>query len=204
MIFCSLFSSFCHSLLRRLPPQLWLFLQRHPLQPRLHHRRFQFRVGFCLHKPVHLQTHPLLTTQQEFSPLLQAIASASRKSELTCVIVEFLKVVSLQEFASILEPNLCKIVSSLRLYLRLPLIAGLAKLEHWCYETTDEYAGSAWMNSSILGKSLDFWSHQKPRKTLDEISYDLFPLVLCKQGRSNTLHVAAENCPYKYFGCNII
>ncbi|XP_062016776.1 myosin-11-like isoform X2 [Rosa rugosa] len=82
--------------------------------------------------------------------------------------------------------------------------AGLAKLEHWCFETTDEYAGSAWMNSSILGKSLDFWSHQKPKKTRDEISYDPFPLVLCKQGRSNTLHVAAENCPSKYFGCNII
>ncbi|KAM5557505.1 hypothetical protein ABKV19_024733 [Rosa sericea] len=29
------------------------------------------------------------------------------------------------------------------------------------------------MNSSIVGKPLDSWSHQKPEKTLDEISHDL-------------------------------
>ncbi|XP_062016777.1 myosin-11-like isoform X3 [Rosa rugosa] len=38
--------------------------------------------------------------------------------------------------------------------------AGLAKLEHWCFETTDEYAGSAWMNSNAVCRfSLDELKH---------------------------------------------
>ncbi|KAM5583642.1 myosin-13-like, partial [Rosa sericea] len=97
-------------------------------------------------------THSMATRQL----CLASAEGRSSKSELTCVIVEFLKVVSLQEFASILEPNLCKIVSSLRLYLRLPLIAGLAKLEHWCNETTEEYTGSAWDELEHIRQAIGF------------------------------------------------
>ncbi|KAH9659167.1 Myosin-11 [Citrus sinensis] len=41
--------------------------------------------------------------------------------------------------------------------------AGLAELEHWCYKATDEVI------------------HQKPKKTLDEISHDLCPVLSIQQ-----------------------
>ncbi|KAJ6951463.1 hypothetical protein NC653_040785 [Populus alba x Populus x berolinensis] len=41
--------------------------------------------------------------------------------------------------------------------------AGLAELEHWCYNATDEVI------------------HQKPKKTLDEISHDLCPVLSIQQ-----------------------
>ncbi|GJN00232.1 hypothetical protein PR202_ga17648 [Eleusine coracana subsp. coracana] len=55
--------------------------------------------------------------------------------------------------------------------------AGLAELEHWCYRATDEYAGSAWDELKHIRQAIGFLViHQKPKKTLDEISHDLCPL----------------------------
>ncbi|XP_051118886.1 myosin-11-like [Andrographis paniculata] len=60
--------------------------------------------------------------------------------------------------------------------------AGLAELEHWCYKATDEYAGSAWDELKHIRQAIGFLViHQKPKKTLDEISHDLCPALSIQQ-----------------------
>ncbi|THG21657.1 hypothetical protein TEA_000286 [Camellia sinensis var. sinensis] len=60
--------------------------------------------------------------------------------------------------------------------------AGLAELEHWCYNATDEYAGSAWDELKHIRQAIGFLViHQKPKKTLDEISHYLCPVLSIQQ-----------------------
>ncbi|CAD6337132.1 unnamed protein product [Miscanthus lutarioriparius] len=60
--------------------------------------------------------------------------------------------------------------------------AGLAELEHWCYRATDEYAGSAWDELKHIKQAIGFLViHQKPKKTFDEISHDLCPVLSIQQ-----------------------
>ncbi|KAE8720964.1 Myosin-5 [Hibiscus syriacus] len=60
--------------------------------------------------------------------------------------------------------------------------AGLAELEHWCYEATDEYAGLAWDALKHIRQAIGFLViHQKSKKTLDEISHDLCPVLSIQQ-----------------------
>ncbi|XP_065002608.1 myosin-11-like [Musa acuminata AAA Group] len=60
--------------------------------------------------------------------------------------------------------------------------AGLAELENWCYKSTDEYAGSAWDELKHIRQAIGFLViHQKPKKTLDEISHDLCPVLSVQQ-----------------------
>ncbi|KAK9059845.1 hypothetical protein SSX86_020549 [Deinandra increscens subsp. villosa] len=60
--------------------------------------------------------------------------------------------------------------------------AGLAELQHWCYNATDEYAGSAWDELKHIRQAIAFLViHQKPKKTLDEISRDLCPILSIQQ-----------------------
>ncbi|XP_020239201.1 myosin-11 isoform X1 [Cajanus cajan] len=60
--------------------------------------------------------------------------------------------------------------------------AGLAELEDWCYKATDEYAGSAWDELKHIRQAIGFLViHQKPKKTLDEISHDLCPVLSIQQ-----------------------
>ncbi|KAL8548030.1 hypothetical protein ACS0TY_007361 [Phlomoides rotata] len=59
---------------------------------------------------------------------------------------------------------------------------GLAELEHWCYKATDEYAGTAWDELKHIRQAIGFLViHQKPKKTLDEISHDLCPVLSIQQ-----------------------
>ncbi|KAG9452106.1 hypothetical protein H6P81_005010 [Aristolochia fimbriata] len=59
---------------------------------------------------------------------------------------------------------------------------GLAELENWCYNATDEYAGSAWDELKHIRQAIGFLViHQKPKKTLDEISHDLCPVLSIQQ-----------------------
>ncbi|KAI3730239.1 hypothetical protein L1987_61408 [Smallanthus sonchifolius] len=60
--------------------------------------------------------------------------------------------------------------------------AGLAEMEHWCYNATDEYAGSAWDELKHIRQAIGFLvMHQKPKKTLDEIIHDLCPVLSIQQ-----------------------
>ncbi|CAE5960337.1 unnamed protein product [Arabidopsis arenosa] len=60
--------------------------------------------------------------------------------------------------------------------------AGLAELEHWCYNATDEYAGSSWDELKHIRQAIGFLViHQKPKKTLDEISHELCPVLSIQQ-----------------------
>lgn len=60
--------------------------------------------------------------------------------------------------------------------------AGLAELEHWCYEATDEYVGTAWDELKHIRQAVGFLViHQKPKKSLDEITHDLCPVLSIQQ-----------------------
>ncbi|GAB2298327.1 hypothetical protein Dimus_032396 [Dionaea muscipula] len=60
--------------------------------------------------------------------------------------------------------------------------AGLAELENWCYDTTEEYAGPAWDELKHIRQAIGFLViHQKPQKTLDEVSHDLCPVLSIQQ-----------------------
>ncbi|CAA7059033.1 unnamed protein product [Microthlaspi erraticum] len=60
--------------------------------------------------------------------------------------------------------------------------AGLAELEQWCVEATDEYASSAWDELSHVRQAVDFLAtREKPKMTLDEIARELCPVLSVKQ-----------------------
>ncbi|KAJ8506026.1 hypothetical protein OPV22_006912 [Ensete ventricosum] len=60
--------------------------------------------------------------------------------------------------------------------------AGLAELERWCYGATEEYAGSAWDELKHIRQAVGFLVlHQKPKKTLKEITHDLCPVLSIQQ-----------------------
>ncbi|XP_025012248.1 myosin-17 isoform X2 [Ricinus communis] len=60
--------------------------------------------------------------------------------------------------------------------------AGLAELEQWCYEATEEFAGSAWDELKHIRQAVGFLViHQKPKKTLSEITKELCPVLSIQQ-----------------------
>ncbi|XP_062148576.1 myosin-17-like isoform X2 [Alnus glutinosa] len=60
--------------------------------------------------------------------------------------------------------------------------AGLAELEHWCYEATEDYAGSAWDELKHIRQAVGFLViHQKPKKSLNEITKELCPVLSIQQ-----------------------
>ncbi|KAL9242136.1 hypothetical protein vseg_016167 [Gypsophila vaccaria] len=60
--------------------------------------------------------------------------------------------------------------------------AGLAELEQWCYDVTEEYAGTAWDDLKHIRQAVGFLViHQKPKKTLNEITKDLCPALSIQQ-----------------------
>ncbi|XP_042444067.1 myosin-17-like [Zingiber officinale] len=60
--------------------------------------------------------------------------------------------------------------------------AGLAELEHWCNEATEEYVGSSWDELKHIRQAVRFLVlHQKPKKTLKEIAKDLCPVLSIQQ-----------------------
>ncbi|KAK9275460.1 hypothetical protein L1049_022727 [Liquidambar formosana] len=62
------------------------------------------------------------------------------------------------------------------------LKSGLAELEQWCCDATEEYAGSAWDELKHIRQAVGFLViHQKPKKTLNEITKDLCPVLSIQQ-----------------------
>lgn len=60
--------------------------------------------------------------------------------------------------------------------------AGLGELEHWIYEATTDYAGSSWDELRYIRQAVGFLViHQKPKKSLDEITHDLCPVLSIQQ-----------------------
>ncbi|PSS15490.1 Myosin-17 like, partial [Actinidia chinensis var. chinensis] len=60
--------------------------------------------------------------------------------------------------------------------------AGLAELEQWCHDATEEYAGSAWDELKHIRQAVGFLViHQKPKKTLHEITNELCPVLSIQQ-----------------------
>ncbi|KAL8166655.1 hypothetical protein V2J09_008154 [Rumex salicifolius] len=59
---------------------------------------------------------------------------------------------------------------------------GLSELEHWYFNATEEYAGSAWDELKHIRQAIGFLVlHQKPKKSLDEISRSLCPVLSIQQ-----------------------
>ncbi|XP_044485925.1 myosin-17-like isoform X2 [Mangifera indica] len=60
--------------------------------------------------------------------------------------------------------------------------AGLHELEQWYHEATKEFAGSAWDELRHIRQAVGFLViHQKPKKTLKEITNDLCPVLSIQQ-----------------------
>ncbi|KAK6941316.1 Myosin, N-terminal, SH3-like [Dillenia turbinata] len=60
--------------------------------------------------------------------------------------------------------------------------AGLAELEQWCIDATEEYAGTAWDELRHIRQAVGFLViHQKPKKTLKEITKELCPVLSIQQ-----------------------
>ncbi|MBA0564559.1 hypothetical protein Golob_009493 [Gossypium lobatum] len=60
--------------------------------------------------------------------------------------------------------------------------AGLAELEQWCSEATEEYAGSAWDELKHIRQAVGFLViHQKPKKSLNEVTKELCPVLSIQQ-----------------------
>ncbi|MQL92688.1 hypothetical protein Taro_025315 [Colocasia esculenta] len=60
--------------------------------------------------------------------------------------------------------------------------AGLSELERWCFDATEEYSGSAWEELKHIRQAVGFLViHQKPKKTLKEITNDLCPVLSIQQ-----------------------
>ncbi|KAI3897061.1 hypothetical protein MKW92_016716 [Papaver armeniacum] len=60
--------------------------------------------------------------------------------------------------------------------------AGLQELEQWCSKATDQYTGSAWNELQHIRQAVGFLvSHQKPTKTLEEITTELCPALSIPQ-----------------------
>ncbi|KAL1546121.1 myosin-11-like isoform X1 [Salvia divinorum] len=60
--------------------------------------------------------------------------------------------------------------------------AGLAELDQWCGTATEKYAGSAWDELKHIRQAIGFLVvHQKPKKSLDEISHELCPVLSIQQ-----------------------
>ncbi|XP_076914913.1 myosin-9-like [Bidens hawaiensis] len=82
-----------------------------------------------------------------------------------------------------------KLFNSLMLRLELYSIGngeyvetGLSQLEQWCYKATEKYVGSAWYELKHIKYAIGFLVIQdKSRKTLNEISDDLCPILNIQQ-----------------------
>ncbi|XLU44029.1 hypothetical protein S245_038843, partial [Arachis hypogaea] len=59
---------------------------------------------------------------------------------------------------------------------------GLAELEQWCLDATEEYTGSAWEELKHIRQAVGFLViHQKPKKSLNEITKELCPVLSIQQ-----------------------
>ncbi|KAG6434219.1 hypothetical protein SASPL_105842 [Salvia splendens] len=60
--------------------------------------------------------------------------------------------------------------------------AGLAELDQWCGTATEKYSGLAWDELKHIRQAIGFLVvHQKPKKSLDEISHELCPVLSIQQ-----------------------
>nr|DAD42073.1 TPA_asm: hypothetical protein HUJ06_000303 [Nelumbo nucifera] len=60
--------------------------------------------------------------------------------------------------------------------------AGLQELEQWCTKATDQFAGSSWDELQHIRQAVGFLvSHQKPHKSLDEITNEICPVLSIPQ-----------------------
>ncbi|KAG6413856.1 hypothetical protein SASPL_126571 [Salvia splendens] len=60
--------------------------------------------------------------------------------------------------------------------------SGLAELEQWCYNATEDYVGSAWDELKHIRQAVGFLViHQKPKKTLNELTNELCPVLSIQQ-----------------------
>ncbi|GKC49716.1 putative myosin ATPase [Tanacetum coccineum] len=60
--------------------------------------------------------------------------------------------------------------------------AGLAELEEWCVNASEEYAGTAWHELKHIRQAVGFLAiHQKPKRSLKELTQELCPEVITRK-----------------------
>ncbi|MQL94233.1 hypothetical protein Taro_026885 [Colocasia esculenta] len=60
--------------------------------------------------------------------------------------------------------------------------AGMGELERWCFDATEEFTGPAWEELKHIRQAVGFLViHQKPKKTMREITNDLCPVLSIQQ-----------------------
>ncbi|KAF5177222.1 Myosin [Thalictrum thalictroides] len=60
--------------------------------------------------------------------------------------------------------------------------AGLQELEQWCTKATEQFAGSSWDELQHIRQAVGFLvSHQKPQKSMEEITNELCPVLSIPQ-----------------------
>ncbi|KAL0426822.1 UNVERIFIED_CONTAM: Myosin-17 [Sesamum latifolium] len=133
--------------------------------------------------------------KKEISPLLGLCIQAPRTSRTSLVkgrsqanavaqqalIAHWQSIVkSLNNYLKIMKANYVPafLVRKQREYVK----AGLAELEQWCCYATEEYVGSAWDELKHIRQAVGFLViHQKPKKTLNEITNELCPVLSIQQ-----------------------
>uniref|UniRef100_A0A804ICQ3 Dilute domain-containing protein n=1 Tax=Musa acuminata subsp. malaccensis TaxID=214687 RepID=A0A804ICQ3_MUSAM len=94
------------------------------------------------------------------------------------VFTEIFSFINVQLFNSLLLRRECCSFSNGE-YLK----AGLTELEHWCYDATEEYAGSTWGELKHIRQAVGFLVcfFMKSTLTLKEITNDLCPVLSIQQ-----------------------
>nr|DAD36968.1 TPA_asm: hypothetical protein HUJ06_007609 [Nelumbo nucifera] len=114
-----------------------------------------------------------------FDSIFQAntIAHWQSITKIRKVITQIFSFINVHPFNNLLLPCECCSFSNGE-YVKV----GLAELEQWRYNATEEYAGSAWDELKHIKQAVGFLViHQKPEKTLNEITKDLCPVLSIQQ-----------------------
>ncbi|KAH9318468.1 hypothetical protein KI387_020237 [Taxus chinensis] len=115
---------------------------------------------------------------KSLSSVLQTLRSNYVPPVLVCsIFTQIYSFINVQLFNSLLLRRECCSFSNGE-YVK----AGLAELERWCREATEEYAGSAWDELRHIRQAVGFLVIQKKsQKSLEEITNDLCPVLSIQQ-----------------------
>ncbi|VAH77159.1 unnamed protein product [Triticum turgidum subsp. durum] len=133
-------------------------------------------LGLCIQAPRTSRASLIKGSRSQANALAQQTLIAHWQS-ISKVFTQIFSFINVQLFNSLLLRRECCSFSNGE-YVK----AGLAELEQWCIYATEEYAGSSWEELKHIRQAVGFLViHQKPKKTLKEITNDLCPVLSIQQ-----------------------
>ncbi|KAK6944781.1 Dilute domain, partial [Dillenia turbinata] len=141
-------------------------------------------LGLCIQAPRHSRTS-LVKGRSQANAMAQQALIAHWQSIVTSL-NNYLKIMRANYVPSFL---VCKVFTQIFSFINSSIAsngeyvkAGLAELEQWCIGATEEYAGTAWDELRHIRQAVGFLViHQKPKKTLREITKELCPVLSIQQ-----------------------